>query len=103
MDAIQADFDIHTVYAESATDTINNQNNEAVSSHENSPPQPKELTKEEKEAVSWWKNPLHGCSQYLTRLFYGESEEKRVENELFKKHKAFAEQGLASSQYELGL
>lgn len=64
MDSIQTDFDSHAaVYPERSEDAANRQNQEETvskSAHENSPPQPKELTKEEKEAVSWWKNPLQG-------------------------------------------
>ena len=42
-----------------------------------SPENPQELTKEEKAAVSWWKNPIQGWSEYIAGLYYGIDSVKR--------------------------
>ncbi|MBS0648669.1 MAG: sel1 repeat family protein [Verrucomicrobia bacterium] len=96
VDAVQADF---AVFAEDnfATASPDQKGNRTS---ENSPSERKDLTKEEKVAVAWWKNPLSWGPNDLT----GSNPVKplKEEKEIVKKYRIAAEQGNAEAQLNLG-
>jgi len=90
---IQADFDGNTgVYSEidHALDAAARGQSIEKASSETLPDKPKELTKEEKEAVSWWKTPLQGFSRSVAGLLYS-LEVKREESEAVRQYRVAAE------------